>query len=152
MAYKYSFQNFDKESMARACGINLPISLKKTVETANAIKGKKVSQVIKYLEGVIKQEVVVPYRRFNSEMPHKKGKGIAAGGYPVFVAKELLRLVKSAEKNAKEQEISGDLYVISVSCRKGSSRYHYGRYSGRKMKSTSVEVIIGPKIKGGNKK
>ena len=32
---------------------------------------------------------------------------------------------------------------MSASCRKGVSRYHYGRYSGRKMKSTNVEIIIG---------
>lgn len=152
MAYNYSFQKFDKESMARACGVNLQISLKKAVETANAIRGKKLSLVITYLEKVIKQEAVVPYKRFNSEMPHKKGKGIAAGGYPVNVAKELLKLLKSAEKNAREQEINGDLYVISVSCRKGSARYHYGRYSGRKIKSTNVEVIVGTIGKGGKKK
>ncbi|MCA9496942.1 MAG: 50S ribosomal protein L22 [Nanoarchaeota archaeon] len=147
MVQKYSFQNFDKETMARACGQNLQISLKKTVETAKAIQGKKVSTVIAFLEKVMEQKAVVPYTKFRAEMPHKKGAGIAAGAYPVFVARDLLKLVKSAQKNASEQEISGELYLLSVSGRKGSARYHYGRYSGRKIKSTNVEVIVGVKKK-----
>ncbi len=145
MAYKYSFQNFDKTSMARAHGVNLGISLKKTVEIGSFIKGKKISYIINMLKAVINQEKVVPYKRYNTEMPHRKGKGIAAGGYPVHVAKEVLKLVQAAEKNAKELEISENLYLVSISCRKGSSKYHYGRYSGRKIKSTSVEVFVGPK-------
>jgi large subunit ribosomal protein L22 len=149
MANNYSFQNFDKETMARSSGTNLKISLKKSVEVLKAIRGKKVSTVINYLNDVINQKAVVPYTRYNSEMPHKRGKGIYAGGYPVHVAKEVLVLVKNAQKNALEQEISGELYVISASARKGTQRYHFGRYSGRKMKSTNVEIIVGVR---GNKK
>jgi len=152
MAYAYSFQAFNKETMARAHAVALPISLKKTVETANFIRGKKVSFVKNLLKEVIEQKKAVPYRRYNSDMPHKKGKGIAAGGYPVFVAKEVLRLIEGAEKNAKELEISGDLYLVSVSARKGNTRYHPGRYSGRKMKSTSVEVFVGLRSKEVSKK
>ncbi|MFW5704622.1 MAG: 50S ribosomal protein L22 [Nanoarchaeota archaeon] len=143
MAQKYAFENFNKETMARSCGFNLQISLKKSVEVAKAIKGKKVSTAIDFLSKVTEQDAVVPYTRFNQEMPHKRGKGIAAGGYPISVAKEFLRLVKSAEKNAKEQEISGVLRIISASTRKGANRYHMGRNMGRRMKSTNVEIIVG---------
>lgn len=147
MAYKYSFQNFDKENMARSCGTNLSISLKKSVEVAKAISGRKISLVIDYLEKVIEQNAAVPFNRYNAEMPHQRGKGISSGGFPVNVAKEFLRLVKNAQKNASEQEISGDLYLLSASVRKGTARYHPGRYAGRKMKSTNVEIILGPKVK-----
>ena len=113
MAYKYSFTNFDKEKMARAHATNRHISLKKTVETAREVRGKKVSSAINYLERVSTQDAVVPYRRFNAEMPHKRGKGIAAGGYPVHVAKELLRLIKAAEKNAKTKMNTSTSTLIS---------------------------------------
>ncbi len=145
--YKYAFEAFDKQTMARACGSNLSISLKKTVEVAKTIRGKKVKNVISYLESVVEQKAVVPYRKYRAEMGHKKGAGIDTGGYPVTVAKELLKMIKSAQKNASEQEISGELYLLSLSARKGGARYHYGRYSGRKMKSTNVEVIVGVKEK-----
>lgn len=141
----YAYQGFDKSSMARAQGANLKISYKRSVETLRAIKGKKVSSAINFLEGVIEQTSVVPYKRFNQEMPHKRGKGIAAGGYPVNVAKEVLRLVQNASKNASEQELTETLYVISASARKGTKRYHMGRNMGQEMKSTNVEVILGPK-------
>jgi large subunit ribosomal protein L22 len=148
MAYKYAYNEYDKESMARSNGQNLSISLKKAVETLREIRGKKVSFAIKYLEGVINKETVVPYRRYRAEMAHKKGKGIDTGGFPVSVAKEVLRLLKSAQKNALEKELSEEnLYVISASARKGPSRYHYGRYSGRKMKSTNVEIVVGERDK-----
>ncbi len=141
----YAFEKFDKASMARSSGNNLRISLKKTVETAKALQGKKVDQAIKYLERVIEQKSVVPYTRFNTEMPHKKGVGIAAGGYPVKVAEDLLILIKNAQKNAANSELGENLYIVSISARKGVQRYHNGRYFGRKMKATNVEVIVGVK-------
>lgn len=140
--YKYSYQG-NKDEVAMACSKNLSISLKKAVETSKALKGKRVSTVIDYLEKVANEKAVVPYTRYNAEMAHRRGKGIGAGGFPVNVAKELLILVKSAQSNAKEKELGDDLRVISVSARKGSAKYHYGRYMGRKMKSTTMEVILG---------
>lgn len=131
--------------MARANGTNLPISLKKSVEVARAIRGKTLSHAVSYLEKVAEQKAVIPYVRFNQEMPHKKGKGISTGGYPVKVAEEFLRLVRNAEKNASDKELTGKLYVLSASARKGNNRYRMGRYIGRKMKSTNAEVIIGVK-------
>lgn len=143
MAYKYAFQGFNSESMARAHEANLQISMKKSVELARALQGKKVSSAVIYLNQVIDQKAVVPYLRYIKEMPHRRGKGIMAGGYPVNVAKGFLKVLENAQKNAAELEISGELYVLSSSSRQGSSRYHTGRYAGRKMKSTNVEVIVG---------
>lgn len=139
------FQDYKKDSMAVARGNNLKVSLKKAVELNNAIRGKKVSVAKTYLEGVVEQKSVVPYKRFKAEMGHKRGKGIDTGGFPVNVAKEVLRLLNGATKNASEKEIGGDLYVLSVIATKGASRYHYGRHSGRKMKSTNLEVVVGTK-------
>jgi len=147
MANKYSYEGFNKETMARSCSQNTSISLKKGVEACKAIKGKKVTSAINFLERVIEQKAVVPYTRYHAEMGHKRGKGIMAGGYPVKVAEELLRLIKNAQKNAEEQELGEELIVVNASVRKGSTRYHYGRYMGRQMKSTNVEVIVGVKQK-----
>lgn len=147
MVYNYSFQNFEKETMAKACSTNAQISLKKSVECARVIKGKKVSTAIKYLEKVIVKEAVVPFRKYRAEMAHQRGKGIDTGGFPVNVAKEILRVLLSAQKNASEKELSEELYIMSISARKGTQRYHTGRHMGRKMKSTNLEVIVGEKKK-----
>lgn len=150
MGNKYSFQDFNKETMAKAYGSNLQISFKKSVEVSRRIRGKKLSYVISYLEKVVDKKIPVPYIRFNAEVPHRKGKGISSGGYPVNVSKAFIKLLNSAKKNASEQEISGELYVLGVSANKGTKRYRPGRFSGRLMKSTNVEVIIGLKIKNEN--
>ena len=143
---KYAFEDFNKENMARAFGRNLPISLKKTTETLREIRGKKVSSAKNFLKSVINQEVPVPYRRFGTEVAHRKGKGIASGGFPVSVSKTLLKLLNAAEKNASEQELGEDLFVIAASARKGTTRQHTGRNQGM-MKSTNVEIIVGVKEK-----
>ena len=128
MTYNYAFQNFDKNTMARSHGANLTISLKKTVETAKELSGKKVSTAIDYLEKVADLKAVVPYRKYRGEMGHKRGKGIDNGGFPVKVSNEIVSLLKSAQKNADDLGLEGNLYVLSVSCRKGVSRYKPGRY------------------------
>ena len=150
MAIKYSYHKANNEELAKAIGSNLNISLKKSVETLSAIKGMRVTSAKKYLEDVIDKKRPIPYKRFNQEVPHRRGKGIAAGGYPVSVAKELLTLLKNAESNAREKEISEELYIISASARKGARRFHLGRKMGQMMKSTHAEIIVGPK--GGKKK
>lgn len=141
--YKYAFSAAEDKKVGKACSKSLPISLKKSVELATAIRGKKVSAAISYLEQVIEKKAVVPYRRFGTEMAHRRGAGIDTGGYPINVAKAFLKLLKSAEKNASEQEVEGALYILSVSARKGPSRYHMGRMAGRKMKATHVEIVVG---------
>ena len=148
MAYKYAFKEYDNESMARACSSNVSISTKKAVETARFVKGKRVSTAIDMLEKVVNQEMPVPYRKFKGEVPHQRGKGVDTGGYPVNVAKEFLRLIRAAQSNASEKEINtSELYVVSISARKGVARYHNSRHVGRQMKSTNVEVIVGEKSK-----
>lgn len=147
MAYKYSFEKFDKETMARACGTNLKISLKKSVEVSRAIRGKKLDYAISYLEKVMEEKQVVPYVRYIQEMPHKKGSGVMTGGYPTKVAEGFLKVLRSVKSNAKEQELDENLVIKAVSVRKGSARYHYGRYSGRKMKSTNLEIVVEVKQK-----
>ncbi|MFW6286046.1 MAG: 50S ribosomal protein L22 [Nanoarchaeota archaeon] len=148
MVYKYSFENYNKESMARGCSVNSAISTKKSVETARLIRGKKVETAISMLEKVVEQKLAVPYKRYKTEMAHRKGKGIDTGGYPVNVAKEFLRVLKAVKKNALEKELSSsNLFIIAISVRQGVGRYHNGRHVGRKMKSTNLEIIVGEKKK-----
>ena len=144
MAYKYAYQTFNSSTMARASTVNARISFKKSVEVARQLTGKKVSVAKRYLEDVVNQEQVVEYRRFNTEMPHRKGKGIMAGGYPVNVAKQFLLVLKNCEKNAENMELgeANELRIISASARQGTGRYKMSRMSGRKMKSTHVEIIV----------
>ncbi|MFP4401727.1 MAG: 50S ribosomal protein L22 [Candidatus Nanoarchaeia archaeon] len=144
MTYNYSFQRFDPTTMARGCAINTRISLKKSVEVSRAIKGMRVSRAKEYLQDVMAQKQVVEYKRFNQEMPHKRGKGIMAGGFPVNVAEQFFKVLHNCEQNAQNLNLgeAEDLRIVSASVRQGAGRYKMSRLSGRKMKATHIEIIV----------
>lgn len=149
MVYKYAFnKEFDKDTMSRAHLTNQKVSFKKSVEVAKQMQGKKISYVKKYLQEVIELKKPINYKRFNQELAHRKGKGISSGGFPIKVCEVFLSIIKIAESGAKEKSLNEtDLYILSVSARKGEARHHYGRYHSRKMKSTNLEIILGVKKK-----
>ncbi len=147
MAYKYAFEGYNEEVMARAYRVNLPISLKKSVELAKFLKGIDVKKAIDILDEIIDKKRVVPYTRYIQEMPHKKGEGIATGGYPVKAAIHFKKLLILAFKSAKEKELGEDLYIKSISARKGTSMWKMGRYLGRKAKRTNLEIVLEVKSK-----
>ena len=127
---------------AKASGRNIGISRKDSVEVANFIRGKMVAKVKVLLAGVIEQKVVVPFRRFNRDRGHKRGK-VAAGRYPVKTSTEFLKLLESAESNAINKGMNAeDLIVSRVVANKGNGQMHHGRKRGREMKRTHLEIEV----------
>ena len=49
------------------------ISAKASVEICNMIRNKPIETAKKILERVIEKKQAVPYKRFNMEIPHRKG-------------------------------------------------------------------------------
>jgi large subunit ribosomal protein L22 len=130
------------EINARAFGRNLPISTKQAIEICNWIRGKNVQKAKNMLEGVIKMKVAVPFRRFNKDMGHKKGR-IAAGRFPVKSSGYILDLIKSAEINAQMKGMSmQNLFVKEIIANKGSGVLRYGRKRGITAKRTHIEVVL----------
>jgi large subunit ribosomal protein L22 len=140
MAYKYIYQKYDKEKMARAVGVNLPISAKHSLEIANNIRNKSVARAKKILTDVVELKLPVKYTKHNMDLAHKKGMG--PGRYPMKTASHILKIVQSAEKNANQKGIS-NLGIIHIAVNKGADQWHYGRQRGRKMKRAHVEVVVG---------
>ena len=127
---------------AKAIGMNLAISKKDSVEIASFIRGKKLKRVKVILEEVIALKFIIPYKRFHKDRGHKRGR-MAAGGYPVKASTHILSLVKSAEMNALNKGMnSDDLYINKIIVNKGTGQMHHGRFRGRSMKRTHVEVAL----------
>src|SRR5881409_1831624 len=82
------------ESMARAYGRELPISWKKAIELARALRGKKVEKALEYLDNVISLKQAVPFHRYKRWVAHKSGVGPAR--YPVKAARYFKRVIESA--------------------------------------------------------
>lgn len=139
MTYKYT-TTVDKNTMAKCVGADLSISTKQSVEVCNKIRGKTVEFAKKYLEAVIEMKQPVEMTRFNKDRGHKKGMG--PGSYPIKACTEILALVKSAETNAQYKGLAGTLSILTIVPHRGKNEWHYGRQRRRKMKRTTVEIVV----------
>jgi large subunit ribosomal protein L22 len=136
----------DEETTARAYGRELKISPKKAREVATAIRGKKLGVAKDLLQDVVDKKRAIPFRRYKKMVAHKKG--MAAGGYPVKVAKAFLRLLESAEENAEYRGLDADtMRVAHISAYRGRSIQGYmprahGRSTRWNQETVNVEVIL----------
>jgi len=143
--YKYSSKT-NPEITAKAVGIALPISTKHSIEICNMLRHKNVQDAKNMLDQVIAKKLVVPFRRFTGSVGHKTK--IGPGRYPQKAAKEILKIIKSAEANAVQKGLNSDgLFIAHICAQKASRQWHYGRKRSRRMKRTHIEVIVEEKFK-----
>jgi len=141
---KYAFQGYIKETMARAFGSDLPISWKTATMICNAIRNKSLQEAKDFLNAVIQKKKAVKMTRYNFDRGHKKG--IGPGRFPVKASKEILKIIESAEANARQKNLT-DLQLKHICVHRASKPWHYGRQRRRQMKRAHVEVVIAQKTK-----
>ncbi|MDI9619889.1 MAG: 50S ribosomal protein L22 [Candidatus Nezhaarchaeota archaeon] len=125
--FGYALQGYDPDKMAKAAGRDLRISWKKAVEVCRFIKGKRLSQAKELLEGVLKNEVIIPFTRFRRKRAHHGGiSGYPSGGYPVRVVKEVLKVLRNVEANAENKGLDVEkLVIVHAAAHKGSLMKKY---------------------------
>lgn len=129
------------ENSAKAQGKSLSISLKHSIEVCSFIRGKPLERAKDMLNKVIKQEIAVPYKRYNTELAHKRK--IGPGRYPIKTAKAILNLLESAEANAQVKGLSpAELVISRIVANIGPTTWHYGRKRSRKMKRANIEILL----------
>lgn len=133
---------YDGKIMARAMGVALPISTKKSVEICTFVKGRKLEQAIRLLDGVTEGKVAVPFRRYaKGGTGHRPG--IGPGRYPEKAAAEIAELLRQVQANARSKGLDiPSLVVSSILAKKGAQAWHYGRQKRRRMKRTHIEVVV----------
>ena len=135
-------QPYQQDKMeAIANGKNLGISTKASVEVCRFLRNKQTDKAKKILENVIEKKQAIPYKRYLSDIPHRKGK-MATGRYPLKTSKAILDLIKSAEANAQSKGMSKNLIISHISAHKGPSQSRYGRKIGKKTKRTHIKIIV----------
>lgn len=134
------------KEIAKALGKNLPISRKHSIEIGRFIKGKTVERAKVLLSEVIVKRTAVPFKKFNKDTPHRKGK-IAAGRYPVKASTEILNVLNSAYHNAVDKGMDAEsLYIKTFIANKGEGEWHTGRRPGRKRKNTHIYIELVEKV------
>jgi len=140
MKYIYS-SKIKGEHVAKAVGMDVPISTKQAIEICNFIRDKSLQKAKSILREVIEKKRAVPFRRFNKDVGHKTG--IGPGRYPEKSSKEILRIVESAEANAQFKGLATNSLVIRHLCvHKASQPWHFGRKRRRQMKRSHIEIIL----------
>ena len=130
----------DKNSLATARGLDLPISTKHSIEICNFIRYKQVNKAKKQLNLVLKKRLAIPLTRFHKDRGHRKG-SIGPGFYPLKAAKEVLNLLNLLEANARNKGLNTEaLFLKTIKANKASRPIRHGRRR-RSMKRTHIEII-----------
>ena len=142
----YTYRPETGVNVARARGIEIPMSPKKTYEVLNAIRGLPIERARRFLEEVVALKRPVPFRRYNQETAHHPGTG--PGRYPKKVAKNVLAVLRNAEENADYDGLDAErLYVKVAASARGKIRpasmpRAQGRATAWNEQTTNVEIVL----------
>ncbi len=124
----------DPARTAIASGRDLRISFKHAVEICSSIRGLTLEEAKKLLEDVINMKRPIPFKRYHGKLGHRKQlTKWHSGRYPVKAAKEILKILKSAEANAEYKGLNvSKLWVVHAAAHKGTKiRKYIPRAFGR---------------------
>lgn len=131
-----------KKDYAIVNGSDLGISTKDSIHICDMIRNKNIDAAMKMLEEVIAYKRVV---RMNSrEFPHKHGKRVMAGSYPINACKEFIRILKQLRANANFNDLEIEKYIIFCKADRASRPYRRG---GTRFKRTNVFLKLIKNIK-----
>ena len=142
----YTYRDESGITVARARGIEVPISPKKTYEVLNAIRGLPVERARSILNDAIEQRRAIPFRRYNQETAHHTGVG--PGRYAVKVARNILKVLESAEGNAEYEGLDTDRLFVKVAAsgrgriRKATMPRAQGRSTTWNEQTTNIEIVL----------
>ncbi|MGV8171075.1 MAG: 50S ribosomal protein L22 [Candidatus Woesearchaeota archaeon] len=143
--HNYSYQK-SEENIAKAVGRNLDISPKQATEICKYVRGKPLNKAKMLLQQAIDMKRAVPFTRFTNGLGHKPG--MSAGRYNPKACSQILKILKSAEANAKNRGYnSADLKVVHLSMQIGARNSHYGRQRKSIFKNSNIEVVL-QEVKG----
>jgi len=105
------------------------------------LRGRKVARAKAILESVIAGKEAIPFTKFNDGVGHRVGIA-AAGRYPQKASEAVLALIKSAEANATNAGLTGELVITELRANRASEPMRQGRQSRRTGKRTHVHVTV----------
>ena len=149
MEKKEKKKEVNKKTAAVVRGVNLSLSYKISGSVCRMIRKKEIDDAIRMLEEVLKFKRVVPMN--NMEIPHRKGKGVMAGRYPLGVCKEIIDLLKQLKANSSVNGLNNPI-IFLAKADKASSPF---RREGRRAKRANIYLEAREKeeiIKKENKK
>ncbi|HKN06734.1 MAG TPA: 50S ribosomal protein L22 [Thermoplasmata archaeon] len=142
----YTYRAESGVSVARARGVELHISPKKTYEILNAIRGLPVERAKTMLEDAIALKHAIPFRRYNQETAHHTGTG--PGRYAKKVAQNVLQVLENAAENAEYEGLEADSLFVKIAAssrgriRKATMPRAHGRATAWNEQTTHIEIVL----------
>lgn len=139
-------QDADPEKTAKALGKEIRVSPKKCEEVCRSLRGMKVEKAKEFLYEVIALKRPVKYTKYKMYLSHKPGVG--PGRYPVKPAKEILKVIESAQHNAEYKGLdSENMRIHTIAIHRGRPvRGMMPRAFGRSTQwndlTSHIEVIL----------
>jgi len=125
-----------KKNYAIVNGVSLPISTKTSSAICKFIKGKTIEKAIADLEEVTRFKRVIPMK---GEIPHKKGKGIMSGRYPIKAISYFIKMLKNLRANAAVNGLEEPIIREAIPNR---ASLPYGRFGSIRRKRTHVKIKV----------
>lgn len=119
--YSIVEEELDPEKTVKASGREVRVSHKSAREVCKAIRGMMLAQAKQFLTDVVAKKKPVPFKRFTKKLGHRHGLEKAfAGRYPVKTAKQILKVLESAEANAENKGLDAErLRIIHAATSQG---------------------------------
>ena len=142
----YTYRDEPGVNVARARGLEVPISPKKTYEVLNAIRGLPVDRARTILEDAVALRRAIPFRRYNQETAHHVGVG--PGRYATKVAQNVLKVLANAEENAEYEGMDTDRLFVKVASsargriRRANMPRAHGRATAWNEQTTNIEIVL----------
>lgn len=122
-------------------GFSLGISPKNSKYICKVIMGKKIEDASEFLGQVILKKKAVPMN--GAEIPHRKGKGMMSGRYPVNAAKEFIHLLGQLKANAQVNGIENPIITLAIA---NKAQLPFKK-EGRRGKRAHVHIEVREKTK-----
>lgn len=126
-----------KKTEAVAYGKDLPISTKHAVAICKFIRGKRIDKAVSLLGEVLKMKRAVPMKL---EIPHRKGKGMERGRYPIKASQHFVKLLRQLASNATINEL--ELEKGRIECKANRASRPYKKFGREKFKRTHVMLKL----------
>jgi len=128
-----------KRTEAVVNGRDLRISTKHSVAICKFIKDKNIDVALAQLDEVSKMKRAIP---MSGEIPHRKGKGMMSGRYPLNAVKAFTMLLKSLKANAINHEL--DLENLKLAGMPNTASRPMKRFGSGKHKRAHVQIKLIP--------
>lgn len=144
----YSLKEVDETKMVKASLREVDVSPKWSREVCKAIIGLTIPEARKLLEEVMAMKRTIAYRRYRRKRAHH-AQSRGPGGYPVKVAKYMLKLLDSLEANADFKGLDPDDVVIIHAAAHKARRIRkfieraFGRATPYEKQLVHIEVVGG---------